>query len=288
MSATAQHTPQQFQNPVADAFPLSRIASAAPTSPREGFVLRFGFGPKSTYLRRYLETSGVEKTADLNLAQVFHNREMAARTAELLGARVVKIFTDADGGNPRLALLHNQNSKFSPLQACLRTCQLQEEKETTYEKDTRLKDNYSPEADHTPEYQPDRQDDRKRSEVVVVPGAGGAEIHVPNMYLGSSQSEGRRLLLDFLEQFLRVKITGFQSCWGFRPDLLLFEHPVTKTTLAVDTDTMLLPMAQARQRVQSKIVASSISFGIELPDPQSGYETALSTTGGGAVAGELA
>ena len=154
------------------------------------------------------------------------------------------------GSCPRLALLHN---RLSTMQASLQSLQLQEEKETPHEKERR-KDYPAPEADHQPNGQ-----DHKRGEVVVVPGG----VEVPNMYLGSSQSEGRRLLLDFLEQFLLVKITGFQNCWGFRPDLILFEHPTTKTTLAVDTDTMLLPMAQARQLVQSRIAASSIAFGIE-------------------------
>ena len=188
MSASPHHTVQQLaQNtliPVADAFPSSGIASAAPApnspcSPCEGFVLRFGFGARSVYLRQY-EIFGRQETVELSLAKIFRDYDSATRTAEILKARVIRIITDADGSNPRIALLHNKISKSSPLQASLRVCQMQEEKEIAHEEDEKY------EAPKPKAYY-DRESNRqghKRSEVTPE-----AEVpNVPNRYLGSPMS----------------------------------------------------------------------------------------------------
>jgi hypothetical protein len=158
--------------------PVVSAPVTTPTTPREGFVLRFGFGVRSVYLRQY-EIFGRQETVELSLAKIFRDHDSAARTAKILKARVVRILTDADGSNPRLALLQNKISRHSPLQASLRVCQLQEEKEIAHEEDEKH------EAPKPKAYHYDRESNRqghKRSEVIP------AEAEVPNRYLGSPLS----------------------------------------------------------------------------------------------------
>jgi hypothetical protein len=75
------------------------------------------------------------------------------------------------------------------------------------------------------------------------------------------KDDGYTLFVAFVETFLGgVTFRGFQSGFGFRPDLILFEHPRSKTTLAVPVDTLGLSQEEARQMIQGKIAASERSF----------------------------
>ena len=75
------------------------------------------------------------------------------------------------------------------------------------------------------------------------------------------KDDGYTLFISFVETFLGgVIFKGFQSGFGFRSDLILFEHPRSKTTLAVPVDTLGLSQEEARQRIQEKIAVSEKAF----------------------------
>ncbi len=76
---------------------------------REAYVLRFGFGHRSTYLNSYRDSSGAWETVDLNLAKIFRRFETAQKTAALLKARVLRVLVDQRCHNPRMAVFHNPN-----------------------------------------------------------------------------------------------------------------------------------------------------------------------------------
>jgi hypothetical protein len=162
---------------------------------------------------------------------------------------VIKILTNFDGSNPRLALLHN--TEFSPLKASLRVCQMQEEKEA-HEKD----ENHEapkPKADHY-DRQPNRQD-HERSEVIP-----GAEVHVPNMYFG------RPLPTSVKETHYKIAVqNGGGRYRGIMPPfrdkrgnlveaVILFASPETGSCLG-------LPASQLTQRnVHKQIEESNAKF----------------------------
>lgn len=76
------------------------------------------------------------------------------------------------------------------------------------------------------------------------------------------KGNGYNLFVSYIEAFLGSGVTfrGFQSGFGLRPDLILFDHPDSKTTLAVPVDTLHLPQELARQRIHNKIAASLKAF----------------------------
>jgi hypothetical protein len=74
-------------------------------------------------------------------------------------------------------------------------------------------------------------------------------------------SPGYQLFIAFLEAYLQIHFQGFQSGFGFRSDLILFRCPISGSTLAVPTDTMLLPEHMAREVIKSKLEESAKAFG---------------------------
>jgi hypothetical protein len=73
-------------------------------------------------------------------------------------------------------------------------------------------------------------------------------------------TDGKRLLFDFICACLAVEIIGFQSRFGCGSDLILFRSPETGSTLAVGCSVMLETCDLARQIVQSKIEENYKSF----------------------------
>jgi hypothetical protein len=73
-------------------------------------------------------------------------------------------------------------------------------------------------------------------------------------------TDGKRLLFDFICAFLAVEIIGFQSRFGYGSDLILFRSPKTCSTLTVDCSLMLETCDLARQIVQAKIEENYKSF----------------------------
>ena len=63
----------------------------------------------------------------------------------------------------------------------------------------------------------------------------------------------KRLLFDFIREFLGVDVIGFQAGFGKVETQILFNEPVYRTTLAIPTAVMLEPMERARQIVQERI-----------------------------------
>lgn len=81
-----------------------------------------------------------------------------------------------------------------------------------------------------------------------------------NVQIGPDHSEAKRLLLQFISEFLGVTAFGFQSVFGTKPhDLILIEW--NGSTLAVSCDLLLLPSELARVIVAQKISASKAKFG---------------------------
>lgn len=81
-----------------------------------------------------------------------------------------------------------------------------------------------------------------------------------SVQIGPDQSEAKRLLLNFISEFLGVTAFGFQSLFGTKPyDLILIEW--NGSTLAVACDLLLLPREAAREFVARKIAASKAEFG---------------------------
>jgi len=75
------------------------------------------------------------------------------------------------------------------------------------------------------------------------------------------KDDGYKMFVAFIESFLGgVKFRGFQSGFGFRPDLILFDYPGSKATLAVPAKTLCLSQEEARRTIQEKIAASEKSF----------------------------
>lgn len=75
------------------------------------------------------------------------------------------------------------------------------------------------------------------------------------------KDDGYKMFVAFIETFLGgVTFRGFQSGFGFRSDLILFDYPGSKATLAVPIDTLGLSQEEARQKIQEKIVVSEQSF----------------------------
>lgn len=63
----------------------------------------------------------------------------------------------------------------------------------------------------------------------------------------------KQLLFDFIQDFLQVKIIGFQNGYGPIPDHILFNDPVYHTTIAIPCSVMLEPMERAREIVRERI-----------------------------------
>lgn len=75
------------------------------------------------------------------------------------------------------------------------------------------------------------------------------------------KDDGYKMFVAFIETFLGgVTFRGFQSGFGYRPDLILFDYPGSKATLAVPMSTLELPQEEAREKIQEKIAASEKSF----------------------------
>jgi len=75
------------------------------------------------------------------------------------------------------------------------------------------------------------------------------------------KDDGYKMFVAFIETFLGdVTFRGFQSGFGFRPDLILFDYPGSKATLAVPADTLILSQEEARRTIQEKIAVSERSF----------------------------
>lgn len=73
--------------------------------------------------------------------------------------------------------------------------------------------------------------------------------------------DGYKLFVSYLEVFLGgVTFRGFQSGFGFGPDLILFDYDGTGATLAISVDTMYLTPDAARAVVQRKVMASKAAF----------------------------
>jgi hypothetical protein len=71
---------------------------------------------------------------------------------------------------------------------------------------------------------------------------------------------GKQLLFDFMREFLRVEIIGFQQGYVQTPDLILFRSPKTGSTLAIPCSVMLLSHEQAVEAVQAKIRINEQAF----------------------------
>ena len=81
-----------------------------------------------------------------------------------------------------------------------------------------------------------------------------------NCSLTAQEKSARQLLHDFIEGHLGVEVIGFQSAFGHGPDLILFRHPNTRSTLGVATSVLLQSREIAREHVQAKIAASERSY----------------------------
>ena len=73
-------------------------------------------------------------------------------------------------------------------------------------------------------------------------------------------NEGKRLLFDFIREFLGVEIIGFQQGFAHVPDQIIFRSPVNGSTLAVPCSVMLLSHGQAVETVQAKIKTNEQAF----------------------------
>jgi hypothetical protein len=81
---------------------------------------------------------------------------------------------------------------------------------------------------------------------------------------------GKALFVAFLESYLGIEFSGFQSGFGILPDQILFAgvaldspgHPLhgKTTTLSVSTEVMLLPQEQALAIIEDKKRAAAKSF----------------------------
>ncbi len=76
--------------------------------------------------------------------------------------------------------------------------------------------------------------------------------------------DGYKFFVAMIEKHLGVTFKGFQSGFGFRPDLILFEETGgNRDTLAVPMDTLSMCQEDARALIQQKIAAMKKSFEVK-------------------------
>ena len=73
-------------------------------------------------------------------------------------------------------------------------------------------------------------------------------------------TDGKRLLFDFMREFLGVEIIGFQQGYKQTPDQILFRSPRTGSTLCIPCSTMLLNHEQAAEVISAKIKINEQAF----------------------------
>lgn len=71
--------------------------------------------------------------------------------------------------------------------------------------------------------------------------------------------QSKQLVVAFISDFLGIDFAGFQSGFGYRPDMILFHAP-SGSTLCIDTDVLLMPQEAAREAVRVKLEACEQSF----------------------------
>jgi hypothetical protein len=188
------------------------------------FVVRFSH-PRS-YLHSYLDAEGILATPDIREAKLFPNFTIARRIANLFYGEPARVICTLDGRDIRAALI-----------------------ETIF---TTVLEGGATEGEQT------------TTSVGKVRGASGEEApraaFVATDLFARPASDGRKLLFNFLSDFLNVPVFGIQPGFKQHPDCYLFQGP-HGSTLAVPTSVMLLDRESALAIVQKKIAEKIKAFG---------------------------
>jgi hypothetical protein len=185
------------------------------------FVVRFADTPPK-YLNAYLDAEGLRLTDDLRDAKLFSNFTVARSAATLFHGDVKRVICTIDGRDVRAAIIE---SVF-----------------------TDVLEGGEPEE--------------KPTSATVVRG-GGEET--PRTFLAvrlpdEPPIEGRKLLFDFLSDFLGVPVFGVQPGFKHLSDVYLFQGP-HGTTMSVPTNVMLLDRDVALSIIREKLAQKIKAFG---------------------------